>query len=77
MVDFGILCLLALVTSDFLGMIVVIFLVLLLVMLLDAFVVLVALMILLPLSSNNPLTPADEDSFKDSSSLPKSFFSML
>ena len=65
-------------TSAFRRIIVLIFLVLVVVMLLDAFVVLVgALMILLPLSSNIPVTPADEESFKDSSSLPKSFISEL
>ena len=65
-------------TSAFRRIIVLIFLVLVVVMmLLDAFVVLVALMILLPLSSNIPVTPADEESFKDSSSLPKSFISVL
>ena len=64
-------------TSAFRRIIVLIFLVLVVVMLLDAFVVLVALMILLPLSSNIPVTPADEESFKDSFTSPKSFISVL
>ena len=64
-------------TSAFCRIIVLIFLVLVVVMLLDAFVVLVAPMILLPLSSNIPVTPADEESFKDSFTSPKSFISVL